>query len=120
MESVRQQKVGRLIQKEIGLLLQSDYKHLCDKNIVSVTIVRVAPDLGFARVYLSAFPTKEPKALVESLNESIQEISHSLYQRIKNQFRKMPEIRFYHDDSLDYADRINQILDKENWILVSQ
>lgn len=114
MESVRQQKVGRLIQKEIGLLLQSDYKHLCAKNIVSVTIVRVAPDLGFARVYLSVFPSKEPKAVVDSLNESIHEISHSLYQRIKNQFRKMPEIRFYHDDSLDYADRINQILDKES------
>jgi len=93
------------------MLFQSDFKHLCQGNIVTVTVVRITPDLSFARIYLSAFPTKDGKALIKELNGHIPEISHALYQRIRNQFRKMPEIRFYLDDSLDYAERINEILD---------
>ena len=80
--------------------------------MVSVTVVRIAPDLGFAKVYVSVFPTKTPKQVVDDLNRHLAEITRSLYPRIRNQFRKMPEIRFYLDDSLDYADRINQILDQ--------
>lgn len=110
MESVRQQKVSRLLQKEIGLIFQSECQHMAQGNIVSVTVVRVTPDLSFARVYVSLFPTKEPKQIVESFNENLKEITRPLYNKIRNQFRKMPEIRFYYDDSLDYADRINQIL----------
>ena len=110
MESIRQQKVSRLLQKELGLLFQNQFKHLCQGNMVSITVVRVTPDLSFARVYVSVFPTKEPGKLVEFFNDHIYEISHALYQRIRNQFRKMPEVRFYYDDSLDYADRINEIL----------
>lgn len=111
MESVRQQKVGRLLQKELGHLFQHHFSHLTKGNIVSVTVVRVTPDLSFARVYLSAFPEKKPKELIESFNGHISEVCNSLYPRIRNQFRKMPEIRFYHDDSLDYAERINEILE---------
>jgi ribosome-binding factor A len=110
MESVRQQKVSRLLQKEIGLLFQQSLSHLTAGNILTVTVVRIAPDLGFAKVYLSVFPEKEPKQMIAGLNENIGEITRNLYPKIRNQFRKMPEIRFYHDDSLDYADRINQIL----------
>jgi ribosome-binding factor A len=110
MESVRQQKVSRLLQKEIGLLFQQSLSHLTAGNILTVTVVRIAPDLGFAKVYLSVFPEKEPKQMIAGLNENIGEITRTLYPKIRNQFRKMPEIRFYHDDSLDYADRINQIL----------
>ena len=110
MESVRQQKVSRLLQKEIGLLFQQSLSHLTAGNILTVTVVRIAPDLGFAKVYLSVFPEKDPKQMIAGLNENIGEITRSLYPKIRNQFRKMPEIRFYHDDSLDYADRINQIL----------
>jgi ribosome-binding factor A len=110
MESVRQQKVSRLLQKEIGILFQRNLSHLAVGNIITVTVVRIAPDLGFAKVYLSVFPEKDPKTMIAGLNENIGEVTRSLYPIIKNQFRKMPEIRFYHDDSLDYADRINQIL----------
>lgn len=110
MESVRQQKVNRLLQKEISQLFQKSFSHLTKGNIVSVTIVRVTPDLGFARVYLSVFPEKEPKKLIESFNDHLREVYQNLYPRIRNQFRKMPELRFYHDDSLDYAERINEIL----------
>lgn len=110
MESVRQQKISRLLQKEIGALIQHHFAHLTKGNIVSVTVVRITPDLSFARIYLSAFPEKNPTKLIDSFNENVNEVNRLLYPRIRNQFRKMPEIRFYHDDSLDYADRINQIL----------
>lgn len=113
MESVRQQKVSRLLQKELGLLFQNNFKHLCQGNMVSITVVRVTPDLSFARIYVSVFPTKEPEKMVEHFNDHLPEISHALYQRIRNQFRKMPEIRFYYDDSLEYAARINEILKDE-------
>lgn len=95
------------------MLFQSTFKHLCQGNMVSITIVRVVPDLSFARVYVSVFPTTEPEKVVDLLNDHITEISHNLYQIIRNQFRKMPEIRFYYDDSLDYADRIDEILKKD-------
>ena len=110
MESVRQQKVSRLLQKEIGLLFQLELKHLSKGNIIAVTVVRVSPDLSFAKIYLSVFPEKDPRKLIENLNEQLHEFSRSLYPKIRNQFRKMPEFRFYHDDSLDYAERIDQIL----------
>jgi ribosome-binding factor A len=110
MESVRQQKVSRLIQKELSALFQVQFQHLSKGNMVSITVVRVTPDLSFASVYLSVFPSKEPKEVVTGYNDHLHDISHALYQRIRNQFRKMPEIRFYVDDSLDYAARIDDIL----------
>jgi len=110
MESVRQQKVSRLLQKELGMLFQKEFQHLSQGNIISITTVRITPDLGYAKVYVSAFPTKDPKALVENLNTNIHEISHTLNQRVKNQFRVMLELRFYHDDSMEYAQRIDELL----------
>lgn len=110
MESVRQQKVARLLQKEVGLIFQNQAKHLAPGKIVSVTVVRVSPDLGFAKVYVSVFPADEPQAIVDRFNENMYEITKVLHPKIRNQFRVMPELRFYYDDSLDYADRINQIL----------
>lgn len=110
MESVRQQKVSRLLQKEIGMIFQKELSHLVPGKIVSVTVVRVTPDLSFARIYVSVYPEAEPKKLIHSFNEQMHDIIRVLYPKIKNQFRKMPEIRFYYDDSLDYADRINRIL----------
>src|SRR5688572_13516813 len=109
MESVRQQKVSRLLQKEIGYLIQHNLTHLTKGNIVSVTVVRITPDLSFARIYVSAFPEKQPAKLIAAFNEDIGEVTRLLYPRIRSQFRKMPEIRFYYDDSIDYADRINEI-----------
>jgi len=110
MESIRQQKVSRLLQKEIGLLFHQQFTHLTMGNIVSVTVVRVTPDLSYAKVYMSAFPEKNPESLILSFNEHKSEITRALYPALRNQFRKMPELRFYYDDSLEYADRINQIL----------
>jgi ribosome-binding factor A len=110
METVRQQKVSRLLQKEIGILFQNTLSHMIHGNILSVTVVRIASDLGFAKIYVSPFPAEDPAALVTHLNENLGEVTRALYPRIRNQFRKMPEIRFYYDDSLDYAERINEIL----------
>ena len=78
--------------------------------MVSVTVVRVSPDLSFAKIYMSAFPIKNPAELISAFNDHMREVTQALYTRVRNQFRKMPELRFYYDDSLEYADRINQIL----------
>lgn len=102
-----------MIQKELSGIFQSQFKHLAHGSMVSITVVRITPDLSFARVYLSVFPANKPKEVVDAYNEHLNEISHSLYQKIRNQFRKMPEIRFYHDDSLDYAARIDDILSND-------
>jgi ribosome-binding factor A len=110
MESVRQQKVSRLLQKEIGVIVQQHINHLTHGNMVTITVVRVVPDLGFAKIYASVFPSDTPQSIIDSLNEHSSEVTRLLYPRIRHQFRKMPEIRFYLDDSLDEADRLNEIL----------
>jgi len=110
METVRQQKVNRLLQKEISLLFQNEFSHLANGALVSITVVRVSPDLGYAKVFMSIFPSTEPQKMIDSYNAMLHEIQHQLYPKIRNQFRKMPELRFYYDDSLDYADRIENLL----------
>ena len=110
MESLRQTKVGRLLQKEIGLLLQKEGQQYVPGVMVSVTVVRVSPDLGYAKVYLSIFPSKEPEAVIEKLNESGKSIRYLLGKKIRHQLRLNPELIFFLDDSVDYADRIDDLL----------
>lgn len=100
------------MQREIGSLFQTELKHFCRGNMVSVTIVRVTPDLSYARVYLSVFPEKKPSEIVDELNDRIHEVNAALHPRIRHQFRKMPEVKFFVDDSLDYAARIEELLSK--------
>lgn len=110
MDSIRQQKVSRLIQKELSALFQNEVKHLAKGQIVSVTAVRVTPDLSFARVYASVFPTKQPGEFIDHFNESINEIRYVLFPKIRNDLRIMPDIQFYLDDTLDKAARIEDLL----------
>ncbi len=110
MDSIRQQKVARLLQKEIGNLFQKELKHLCQGQMVTVTVVSITPDFSFARVYVSVFPTKEPQQFIEQFNDQIQEIKRILFRRIRNDLRVMPDLMFIHDDSLDHAERIETLL----------
>jgi len=110
MDSIRQQKVSRLLQKELGKLFQKDLKHLAPGQIVTITGVLVSPDLSYARVYISVFPSKEPQKVVDGFTDSVHEIKRLLVNTIRHDLRIMPGLQFYHDDSLDQAERIESLL----------
>ena len=109
METTRQNKISRLLQKEMSeiFLAQTRKTH---GTIVSVSIVRISPDLSIAKVYLSVFPSEKAQATIESVNASAREIRYELAQKVRFQLRKIPELRFYLDDSLDYIEKIDNLL----------
>ena len=109
MDSTRQNKISRLIQKELSdilLKLEKETRGI----MVSVSIVRVSPDLGVAKAYLSVFPSEKGNEVVNHLNENIKAIRFDLGNRVRHQLRVIPELRFYIDDSLDYIDNIDKLL----------
>lgn len=110
MESTRQQKVARQIQKDLGEIFQRLGKPLSQGKMVTITAVRVSPDLSFAKVYVSIFPSENSKTFLEHLQTFIKPIRNELGKRIKNQVRIVPELAFFIDDSQDYVERIDQLL----------
>ncbi len=109
MDSTRQNKISRLIQKELGDILLRLAKETRG-IMVSVSTVRVSPDLGIAKAYLSVFPSEKGNDVVNNLNENIKAIRFELGNRVRHQLRIIPEIRFYIDDSLDYIENIDKLL----------
>jgi ribosome-binding factor A len=112
MDSIRQQKIGKMIQTEMADMLLKDFRHLCGKSLVTVTHSRVTPDLGIARIYLSIFATEDKNAVLNHFVNHISEIRYTLGKRIRHQVRIIPELQFYIDDSLDYIERIDKALKK--------
>ena len=112
MDSTRQQKFSRLIQKEIAEIFQFDTKWKFGSIMITVTQVRVSPDLGVAKIYVSLFPVKEKDKMLELIKKNTSEIRGFLGKRIRHQARIIPELVFFIDDSLDYAERINELLKK--------
>jgi ribosome-binding factor A len=114
MESTRQAKISRLLQKELSEIFRLQTAKLRGV-IVSVSTVRVSPDLSIARAYLSIFPSDKANEVIDSVNHSAKTIRHELAQRVRYQLRKTPELSFYLDDSLDYLENIDNLLahDKE-------
>lgn len=110
MESQRQSKVSRLIQKELADIFQKQMNTLFDGGMISVTMVRVTPDLGVARVHVSLFPPERKQDLFELVNAQSRTLRHELGRRVKNQLRQVPELQFFIDDSIDYAKRIDDLL----------
>jgi ribosome-binding factor A len=110
MESKRQQKFAKLIQKELAEVFQRDVPHLFNGAYVSVGTVRVSPDLGLARVYLSLLLVQNGQELITEIRSNTKTIRHHLAQRIKNQVRSIPELVFYLDDSAEYAARMDKII----------
>ena len=110
MESTRTRKISRLIQKELAEIFLRESKTSYAGKMISVTIVRVTPDLSLAKVYLSIFPLKKDEDILSVVNEQKSHLRNLLGQRVKNQMRKIPELAFYIDDSLDYIDHIDQLL----------
>ena len=107
MESQRQKKISSLIQKEIAELIGSDFRRGGVKNlIISVTTVRVSPDLSLCKVYLRIFPSDNATHHLELIRDNAARIKHDLSSSLKNYLRKIPELAFFVDDSLDYIDSV--------------
>lgn len=109
MESTRLSKVSRQIQKDLGEIFQRQAQSFMGK-MVTVTAVRVSPDLSLAKVYVSIFPTEKKEETLELIKQQTKAIRYDLGQRIRNQMRIVPELVFYIDDSLDYIENIDRLL----------
>lgn len=110
MDSVRQNKVSRLIQMDLSEMFQKECKEYTEGAMLSVTAVRVSPDLSYAKVYLSIFPSALAEKTMDTLNEKNKSIRFVLGKKVGKQMRIIPELRFFVDDSLDYIDKIDQLL----------
>jgi ribosome-binding factor A len=110
MESTRQKKVSRLIQKELADIFLRKNNELAPGKLISVTIVRVSPDLSFAKVFLSVFPSHNQNDIVNAIKDHTARIRFELGQKVRTQLRIIPEIAFYIDDSLDYIENIDKLL----------
>lgn len=111
METTRQNKIARLIQKELSEIFLLQTKSM-PGVLVSVSIVRISPDMSYARVYLSVFPSERSEEIVKNINANMKSIRCELGNRVRHQLRIIPELKFFVDDSLDYAEKIDELLKK--------
>jgi ribosome-binding factor A len=113
METTRQAKIARLLQKELSEILrvQTAKTH---GIIISVSSVRVSPDLSVAKAYLSVFPSAQSQTIIENLTRNARTIRYDLGQKVRYQLRKVPELAFFLDDSLDYIENIDNLLKEDH------
>ncbi len=110
MESKRQERIQKLLQRDIGEIFQREMGHVTQHTMVTVTKVYVTPDLSLARVYLSLFAVRDKAEFMKKIGKHTKEIRGKLGTRIRHQLRVVPELQFFEDDSLDYIDRIDELL----------
>jgi ribosome-binding factor A len=110
MESTRQQKINRLLQKELAEIFLRESKTMFMGVMISVTVVRVTPDLSMARAYVSIFPTDNRREVLKEIRIANPKIRGILGRRIGKQLRVVPGLEFYIDDSLDYIENIDRLL----------
>jgi len=113
MTTTRQYKVSRLLQKELGEYFQREGSALCGGKMLTVTVVRISPDLGIAKVYLSIFPGDKAGETIQAISEKAGLVRSTIGNKLRNQLRHIPEFTFFLDDSLDYIDRIEGLLKDE-------
>ena len=111
MQETRQNKIARLLQKELAEIFQSQTR-MMRGVMVSVTRVKVSPDLSICTAHLSIFPSNKGEELLRNINANEKSVRYALGKRIRNQVRIIPELRFFIDDSLDYIERIDELLKK--------
>jgi ribosome-binding factor A len=110
MDSIRQQKSARLIQKDLAEIFLLEGKNWFPNAMITVTQVRISPDMSIARVYLSLFAIKDKESLLQDISIRTNEIRKHLGNRIGKQVRIIPELKFFIDDSLDYMEKIDKAL----------
>lgn len=111
MQETRQNRIARLLQKELSLIFQSQTR-MMHGVMVSVTRAKISPDLSICTAYLSIFPSEKADELLKNINANASSIRYELGTRVRNQLRIIPELRFFIDDSLDYLERIDDLLKK--------
>ena len=109
METTRQNKISRLIQKELSDIFLLQTKAM-NGVLVSVSVVRISPDMIVARAYLSVFPSERSEEIVKNINNNMKSIRYELGNRVRHQLRIIPELKFFVDDSLDYIENIDRLL----------
>ena len=112
METTRQNKIARLIQKELSDIFQKQTKSM-HGVLVSVSVCRISPDMSVCRGYLSIFPSEHAEEICKNINENVRQIRYELGQRTRHQLRIIPELKFFVDDSLDYAENIDRLLSED-------
>lgn len=117
METTRQEKIARMLQKEFGEIFVL-YARKIQGVIITVSEVRVSPDLSIARVYLSVFPTDRAADIVECVKRDTKALRFELGQRVRHQLRLIPELTFYNDESIERLSRIDELLDADPYLHV--
>ncbi len=110
METTRQLKVAKQIQKDVSEIFLHEAAGLFPGVMVSVTVVRVSPDLSFAKIFISAFPFEKGGQVIATLEANNRQIRMSLGRRLRNQLKQVPEIAFHIDDSLEYIENIDKLI----------
>ncbi len=113
MDSTRQNKVARLIQKELSEMFIAQTRQMRGV-LVSVSQCRISPDMSVCRVYLSVFPSERAEEIVGNINANQKQVRFELGTRMRHQLRIVPELKFFIDDSLDYAEHIDELLGVRN------
>ena len=111
METTRQNKIARLLQKELSEIFQQQTRSM-HGVLISVSTVRISPDLSVARAYLSIFPSEKSAELIKNINDNMKSIRYELGTRVRYQLRIIPELKFFVDDTLDYLEHIEEMLHK--------
>jgi len=109
MPTIRQNKVARVIQKDVAEIFQKEMKNAFGSGLISVTHVFMSPDLSFAKIYLSLFGVQDKEKMLKSIRNEAKEIRRILGTKIKKQLRIVPEIAFFVDESADYADKMEKV-----------
>ena len=108
METTRQNKIARLLQKELSDIFLLQTKSM--PGILISVAVRISPDMSVARAYLSVFPSEKSEEIIKNVNANMKSIRFELGTRVRHQLRIIPELKFFVDDSLDYLERIDELL----------
>jgi ribosome-binding factor A len=111
MQETRQNKIARLLQKELSVIFQEQTRST-HGVMISVTRTKVSPDLSICTAYLSIFPSEKGPELLANIEKNVAQVRYALGQRVRYQLRIVPNLRFFIDDSLDYIDRIDQLLNQ--------
>lgn len=109
MQETRQNKIARLIQKELSVIFQQQTRAM-HGVMVSVTRTKISPDLSICTAYLSVFPSARGEEILKNINANEKTIRYELGTRVRYQLRIIPELRFFIDDSLDYIEHIDELL----------
>jgi ribosome-binding factor A len=111
-ESKRQKQVAKLIQEEMTTIFQKEGLSIVQGGMVSISKVMVTPDLLEARIHLSFFKIEDPKALLQGIKEKTGELRGTLGNKLRHQLRRIPELQFFIDDTLDHVSKIEDLLNK--------